>query len=127
MAPEGDAIGLARRVGFPAAAVDGNHRQAIGNGMSALYGLPSSELTCFLLVGIRAFPTDGSRVDEQFCALQSHETRSFRIPLIPAHLHAQHTHARRDRVEAEVAWSEVELLVIGRVIGDVHLAIFACY
>ena len=46
--------------------------------------------------------------------------------MIPAHLYAKLSYACLDGVEANVARREIEFLVIGRVVGNVHLAISAC-
>ena len=125
MTPELDAVGLVRWVFLPAGAVDSNDREAVGDGMTSLNGLPSTELALLLFVGVTALPTDGGGVDEKFGTLQRHETGSFGVPLVPTNLYAEATDRGLDRVEAQVAWREVELLVVGRVIGDVHLAIGA--
>src|SRR5262249_1689061 len=56
---------------------------------------------------------------------QRGQARGLRVPLVPAHQRADGTDARRHGDEAEVAGREVELLVVQRVVGDVHLAIAA--
>src|SRR5690606_41798513 len=56
---------------------------------------------------------------------RSHQPRGLRVPLVPAHQHAEAADAGVDRFEAEVAGSEVELLVEARVVRDVHLAVLA--
>lgn len=43
------------------------------------------------------------------------------------HEHAKSTHRGVDGMEAQVAGREVKLLVIGWVIGDMHLTVFAGY
>ena len=47
------------------------------------------------------------------------------IPLIPADEHADRAVVRRERPETEVARREVELLVVARIVGNMHLAILA--
>ena len=70
-------------------------------------------------------PADGGRIKENLRAAQRRESRRFRIPLIPAHADADPRKFRVPRQKPEVARSEVELLVIKRVVGNVHLAILA--
>ena len=50
-------------------AVDGDDRQSVGHGMSALYGLPRSSLPLLLLWRVTRLIADGGGVDEQFCSL----------------------------------------------------------
>ncbi len=59
--------------------------------------------------------------------MERHEPCSFGIPLVPAYEHSESPYGGVDRVEAEVAGSEVELLIVSRVIGDVHFSVFAGY
>ena len=59
-------------------------------------------------------------------SMHGHQSRRFGIPLIPANQYAEASDGRRDGGKAQVAGREIELFVIGRVIGDVHLAILPC-
>lgn len=93
--------------------------------MTALHGCPCLALTLLLVLGVRRCIAYCCRIDEQFGALQSHQSRCLGVPLVPAYEHAELAHAGLNRAEAEVARCEVELLVVGRVVGDVHLAILA--
>ena len=93
--------------------------------MSALNGLPGHALAFLFLGGIGALEADGGGIDEQVSTLQRHEPGCFGIPLVPAHEHTESAHAGVDGVEAQVAWGEVELLVVGWIVGDVHLAVDA--
>ena len=79
-------------------------------------------LFCRVVGGI----ADGCGIDEDLSSLQGHETGCLGIPLIPANHDAQTTYRGLNGMETEIARGEVELLVIGRIIGDVHLAIDAC-
>ena len=69
-------------------------------------------------------PADRRRVKENLSAAERGQPRGFRIPLVPANADADFAVLGRPRLEAEVARREVKLLVIRRVVGDVHLAIF---
>src|SRR5690606_12788030 len=68
---------------------------------------------------------DGGGVEQHFGAGQRHQARGFRVPLVPAHQHAQLADGGLDGLEAEVARREVELLVVTGVVRDVHLAVLA--
>ena len=125
-APELNAASLSRRVGFVTGAVHSHYGQSVSHRMTPLHRCPRLALALLFLLRVAALITDGSRVDEQFGTCESHQSCSLRIPLIPAHLHAQSADARVDRLETQVARSEVELLVVGWVVGDVHLAVLAC-
>ena len=85
--------------------------------------IQASSWRCLLLGRVVGVPADGGGVEQQLGAGQRHQPRRFRIPLVPAHQHAEFAHRGVDRLEAEVAGREVELLVIRRIVGDVHLAV----
>ena len=59
--------------------------------------------------------------------MEGHEACCLGIPLVPAYKHTETAYGGVDRVEAEVAGREIELLVISGIIGNVHLAVFAGY
>ena len=94
--------------------------------MTPLHGGPCLALTRLLFGRVAAFIADGGGIDEEFGATKCHEARAFGVPLIPTYLHAETTYAGVDGLEAEIAGGEVEFLVVGGVVGNVHLAIFAC-
>ena len=73
-----------------------------------------------LLLGV---PADRRRIEQHVGALQRSEACAFGIPLVPAHERPDPSHARVERTEAQVAGREIELLVVGRIVGDVHLAV----
>ena len=93
--------------------------------MTPLHCRPCLALTCLLFGRVAALITDGGGIDEEFGAAKCHEARAFGVPLIPTYLHAETTYAGVDGFETEVAGGEVEFLVVGGVVGNVHLAIFA--
>lgn len=119
--------GKTGRVGLETYAVYGYYGQAVGNSMSALYGLPSLMLASLLVGGVAAFPADCSRVDEYLRSGKSHHARSLRIPLVPAHKHTELAERCVDRIEAEIARCEIEFLIICRVVGDMHFTVFTCH
>ena len=59
------------------------------------------------------------------CALHGGDAGAFGIPLIPANEGADFAGGGVKGAEAEVAGGEVELLVVERVVGDVHFAVEA--
>ena len=126
-APELDALGLTARIRLETYAVYGDDRQSVGYGMAPHHGSPRLALALLLFLGIIGSVADGGRIDEYFGSLQRHQTGCFGIPLVPANQHAELAYRGLDRVETEVARSEIELLVVGRIVGDVHLAVFSGY
>ena len=124
--PELYALGLARWVWLKAHTVDGHNGKTVGHGVSALHGGPCLALPLLFFWRVAALIADGGGVDEQVGSGECHETGCLRIPLVPAHQHAQAAHTGVDGMETEVAGSEIELFVIGGVIRDVHLAVFPC-
>ena len=74
----------------------------------------------FLFVGQ---PADGRGIEQDLGTLQRHQPRRFGKPLVPADAHAQAAKSRRETAKPQIAGREVELLVIERIVGNVHLAI----
>lgn len=124
-APEGDAAREATGIGLEAHTVDRHDGKAVGYGVSALYGGPCLTLALLLVGSVGEGIADGGGVDEQVGTLEGHQTRCLGIPLIPADEHAEATDGGVDGLETEVAGREIEFLVVGGIIRDVHLAVFA--
>ncbi len=78
-----------------------------------------------MLALFRGMPADGRGIEQDVGAAQAREARAFRIPLVPADEHADAPEARLEAREAQIARREIELLVVERVVGDVHLAVEA--
>ena len=112
--------GILRMLESTGETLAGKHAVIIGR--SKIVGRP---LAALLFGRVRAFEAYGRGVDEQFGAGQGHEPCALGVPLVPADLHAEAPDRRVDGAEAEVAGREVELLVVGGVVGDVHLAVAA--
>src|SRR5687768_13459318 len=70
-------------------------------------------------------PPDGRGVEQDLCSLQCGQPGTLRIPLVPADQDADTAELRVEGAKAEVAGSEVKLLVEQGIIRDVHLAIEA--
>ena len=85
---------------------------------------PCLTLTLFFLVSITTFVANSCRVDEHICTLQCHKAGCFRIPLIPANKYTKTSYACVNWVESEIAWCEVELLIVSWIIWNMHLTIF---
>ena len=93
--------------------------------MGALADDPGFALAVLFILCVGRIPADRGRIQEQVGSGQGHQARAFGIPLVPADQHAELADRCLDRLEAEVARGEVELLVEGRIVRDVHLAIDA--
>src|SRR5579862_7761768 len=87
---------------------------AIGDGVSALNGLPCGMLLFAQLCAFGWMPPDGSGIEQDLSALQGSETRRFRVPLVPTNQHADLSVTRLPAAEPKIAGSEIKLLVIKR-------------
>ncbi len=70
-------------------------------------------------------PADGRGIEDHFGPGQRRQPRGLRVPLVPADAHADATETRVERPKAQVAGSEIKLLVVQRIVRDVHLAVHA--
>ena len=100
-----------------------DHGEAIGYGVTALDELPGIALTALLFDDVATFVANSRGVDEHLSPRECHEAGSFGIPLIPADEYAERTDRGLYGLETQIPRGEVELLVVGGIIGDVHLAI----
>ena len=98
---------------------------AVGDGMPALHGAPGIVLRRAELLLLRRMPADRGRIKQYLCALERRQSRALGIPLVPADQRADPACLRVEGAEAEIARGEVELLVIKRIVGDMHLAVDA--
>ncbi len=106
-------------------AIDHGDKNAIGDRMCALNGTPGVMLHGAELGFLVRMPADGGGIKENICALQRGQARAFGIPLVPADERSHAAILGVKCLEAEVAGREIELLVIKRIVRDVHLAIEA--
>ena len=116
---------VAGGVGLEARAVNRDDEAAVGDGVRTLHRFPCLVLRDAHLLLFLRVPADGRGVKEDFSALQRGQAGRFRVPLVPANQRAERGLVRGKRLESEVAGREVEFLVIPRIIGNVHLAVFA--
>ena len=105
--------------------VHGADVHPVGDGVGALDGLPRARLGRAELGLLGRMPADRRGIEEDLRALQGRQPGGFGIPLVPADQRAHPAEPRRKGLEAQVAGREVVLLVVERVVGDVHLAIAA--
>src|SRR3982751_2520207 len=92
--------------------------------MATLDCLPGIVLFGIGLLVLRSCPADSGGVEQDLRPHQGGDTGSFGIPLIPTY---EHTNGRKLRLKhfiTEVSGCEVKFLVISRIIGNMHLAIF---
>ncbi len=108
---------------FVADAVDGRHVDAVGDRVRPLDGLPGAGLGRAELGFLGRMPADRRGIEEDLRALEGREPGGLGIPLVPADQSAESGKRRVERLKAEVAGREVVLLVVERVVGDVHLAV----
>ena len=107
---------------------DAVHRgdvNAIRDGVTALHGAPGVVLRRAVRLLLARMPANRRGVEKHGRAPQRRQPRRLRIPLVPADERPDAPDARVKGPKAEVARSEVELLVIRGIVRDVHLAIEA--
>ena len=124
--PELYATGTTTGVGLISHTIDGDDRKTVGYSMSALYCLPGSALSLLFLCGVARLISYRCGVDKHLGSLKGHHTGCFRIPLVPAYKHTKTSYGSLYGVESKITGGEIELLVICRIVGDVHLTVFAC-
>ena len=91
----------------------------------ALHGLPGAGLGRAKLCFLGGVPADRRGIEQDLGALEGRQPGGFGIPLVPADEGADAGKRRVERLKTKVAGSEVILLVVERVVGNVHLAITA--
>src|SRR5882672_7462301 len=120
--PELDAGALPVEL-FEAHAIHRRDPAAVRDGVAPLDRAPGIDLRRAVLGLLARVPADRRGIAQQVRALQRGEPGGLRIPLVPAHERPDRSHAGVEGAEAQIARREIELLVIGRVVGDVHLAV----
>src|SRR5712691_4605189 len=70
-------------------------------------------------------PADSGWIKNDFRAAQRGQSRRFRVPLVPANADADFPARSVPSLKSKIARRKIKLLVIERVVRDVHLAIFA--
>src|SRR5690349_5251739 len=93
--------------------------------MAAHHGFPGGVLARAVLLFFVRQPADGSWVKNDLSAGHGGEPSRFRIPLIPADAGADTAKAGVEAPKAQVTRREIKLLVVQRIVGDVHLAVHA--
>ena len=93
--------------------------------MTALNRLPRRLLLGPVLFLLGGKPADRRRVEQDLGTAQGREPCRLGVPLVPADEHADPAVASVPGAEAQVARGEVELLVVLRVVRNVHLPVLA--
>src|SRR6185503_3155119 len=70
-------------------------------------------------------PADRRRVKQKLRAAESSQPRRFGEPLVPANERADPAVSCVVRLKAEISGREIKLLVVERIVRDMHLAILA--
>ncbi len=107
---------------------DAIHRRdvdAVRDGVRALDRLPRRELGGAMLGLLVRVPANGGGIKQHVSALHRRQPRRLGIPLVPTDQHADAPERRVEIAEAQIARSEIELLVVQRIVRDVHLAVQA--
>ena len=102
-----------------------NDEDTVGDGMASQHRVPCRPLRFAIWLLVFRKPADGGGIAQELGAGQCGQTSSFREPLVPADADTDSPKASRKAAKTEISGSEIELLVIGRIVGDVHLTIVA--
>src|SRR4249919_2555459 len=100
-------------------------KNAICDRMCPLDGAPGVMLHGAELGFLVGMPADRGGIKENIGALQGSQARAFGIPLVPTDESAHAAILGVKGLEAEITGREIELLVIERIVRDMHLAIQA--
>src|SRR5690242_16885914 len=112
IAPKFDAGIAVGGIAFEAHAVYHGHVDAVSDGMRALNRTPRVKLPRAELRLLRRMPADAGGIKNNLRALQSRHPRAFRVPLIPADLHADAAVARVEIRKAQISRRKVKLFVV---------------
>src|SRR5689334_13987637 len=93
--------------------------------MPALDRAPGIELRGAERRFLVRMPSNAGRIEDHVRTVQRGESRTLGVPLIPANLNPYASVGAIEIWESEIAGSEIKFFVIKRVVGDVHLAVFA--
>src|SRR5439155_273438 len=102
---------------------DAVHRgdvNAIRDGVTALHGAPGVALRRADRLLFARMPANRRGIEQHRRAPERRQPRRLRIPLVPADERSDAPDARIKGPKAEVARGEVELLVVGGIVRDVH-------
>ena len=121
LSPKFQSLAAGRR--FMPHAVNCGNITAVGNGVAALDGLPGSVLGLAFDDFFSGMPADGGWVKNELGPGQCCEPSGLREPLIPADQHANAAVRGVPRAEALIAGGEVKLLVVQRIIRDMHFPV----
>src|SRR6202040_980675 len=98
---------------------------AVGDGVRALDGLPGVELRGAEFRFLVRMPAYAGGIENHLRATERGDAGAFGIPLVPADLHADLAVLSLEIGKTKIARGEVKFFVVERVVGDVHLAVFA--
>src|SRR6266404_2688063 len=113
------------RLAFKSHAIDDRSVDAVGDGMAALDRFPGIELCGAELRFFVRVPADAGWIKNHLRAAEGGEARTFRIPLVPADLHADARVLGIKIRETEIAGGEIKLFVVQGIVGNVHFAVFS--
>src|SRR5437764_6646496 len=83
-------------------------------------------MLCLAVLGLfLRMPSNRGGIKQDFSALHGRQAGALGIPLVPANEHADLAVAGVPGTKAKVARREIELLVVKRIIRNVHLAVDA--
>src|SRR6478609_10248482 len=123
LAPEFDPVTARGR--FVSYAIRDRNIAAVRDRMTTLNRFPGGMLSFPKFLLLLRMPADRSRIKNNLRAAQRSQARRFWIPLVPANADTEISARCFPALKTKIARCKIEFLVIKRIIGDVHLAIFA--
>src|SRR6266436_3565384 len=100
------------RISFIAHAIDDRDKRSVRDSMRALHGAPSIELRRSEFSFFLRVPADAGRIENNLCALQRGQPRSFRVPLVPTNLNSDAAVFGIEIWKTEIAGREIKFFVI---------------
>src|SRR5712671_6603435 len=124
ISPEFNSRIARRRIAFVAHSIHHGDKRPIGDSVRALDGAPRVKLRRAEFGFFLAVPAYTGWIKNNLRAFQRSQARTLRIPLIPANLNSDAAELGVKIWKTKVSRREIKFLVIKRVVGNMHFAIF---
>src|SRR5262249_38702168 len=116
---------IAARRRFVANAICRRNIATVRNRVTTLNRFPRTVLCLSEFLLLARMPTDRRRIKNNFGSAQGGQPSRFRIPLVPANTNTDFAVFCFPRQKSKIARRKVKLLVVERIVRNVHFAVFA--